>query len=86
MGGGGGAGHSTGGQSNGAGACAGGAGGGLIFSCKQVQIVGSGTIISNGANGRDAYGTVSIGSRIQGIDGAGGAGAGGTIILKSQRF
>ncbi len=84
MGGGGGAGHSTGGQSNGAGACAGGAGGGLIFLLNYGTISGSGTIISNGANGRDAYGTVSIGSRIQGIDGAGGAGAGGTIILKSN--
>ncbi|MBK6984858.1 MAG: gliding motility-associated C-terminal domain-containing protein [Bacteroidetes bacterium] len=81
MGGGGGAGHSTGGQSNGAGACAGGSGGGLIFLLNYGTISGSGTIVSNGANGGNAFGT---GVTTQGIDGAGGAGAGGTIILKSN--
>lgn len=81
MGGGGGAGHATGGQSNGAGACAGGAGGGLIFLLNYGTISGSGTIVSNGANGGNAFGT---GVTTQGIDGAGGAGAGGTIILKSN--
>ena len=84
MGGGGGAGHTTSGQSNGAGACAGGAGGGLIFLLNYGTISGSGTIVSNGANGGNAFGTGNILNPQQGIDGAGGAGAGGTIVLKSN--
>lgn len=84
LGGGGGAGHTTSGQSNGAGACAGGAGGGLIFLLNYGTISGSGTIVSNGANGGNAFGTGTFGNPQQGIDGAGGAGAGGTIVLKSN--
>jgi gliding motility-associated-like protein len=87
MGGGGGAGHMTVNgsgtrQSNGAGACDGGAGGGLIFLLNNGTISGTGSIISNGANGGNAYGTGSFTYPSQGIDGAGGAGAGGTIILQ----
>lgn len=84
LGGGGGAGHTTSGQSNGAGACAGGAGGGLVFLLNYGTISGSGSIISNGANGGNAFGTGNFTNPQQGIDGAGGAGAGGTIILKSN--
>lgn len=84
MGGGGGAGHTTAGQSNGAGACYGGNGGGIVFFLNYGTISGSGSIISNGANGGNAFGTANFTNPQQGIDGAGGAGAGGTIILKSN--
>ena len=89
MGGGGGGGHMTvngsgARQSNGAGACAGGVGGGLIFLLNYGSISGTGSVISNGANGGDAFGSPSFTFPSQGIDGAGGAGAGGTIILQSN--
>ncbi len=77
MGGGGGAGHTS-GQSNGTNACAGGNGGGIIYFLSYGNIAGSGNINSNGANGNNAFGS---GVSTQGIDGSGGGGAGGTIFL-----
>lgn len=81
MGGGGGAGHMTAGQSTGPNACSGGAGGGLIFLLNYGSISGTGTVSANGADGNNAFGNAIA---VRGIDGAGGAGAGGTIILKSN--
>ncbi len=70
-----------GGQQNNTAATAGGNGGGIIF-IKANQIVTTGCpsrVIS--ANGLNASNTVG-----SGIDGAGGAGAGGTIILQVENY
>jgi gliding motility-associated-like protein len=60
----------------------GGNGGGVIFMNCYGAISGSGTIVSNGNNGVNAFGTPSV-NGIAGNDGAGGGGAGGTIFIKT---
>jgi gliding motility-associated-like protein len=58
----------------------GGDGGGLIYLLVFGNISGSGTVVSNGANGANAQGGSGV---VTGIDGAGGGGAGGTVVLNS---
>ncbi|MFM7387447.1 MAG: gliding motility-associated C-terminal domain-containing protein, partial [Bacteroidota bacterium] len=81
-GGGGGAGDQNNGQGGG-----GGRGGGIAFVKVYGSIVGSGTIEANGANGINANpnGQTAVQASTQkfGIDGAGGAGGGGTIYLSN---
>lgn len=59
---------------------AGGNGGGLIYLMCNGTVSGTGQIVANGNDGGNAQGTPSI-TAYTGRDGAGGAGAGGTIIL-----
>ena len=77
FGGGGGAGDGNDGYSG-----AGGAAGGLIFINSYGPIGGTGTIVSNGNNGVNAFGNAPL-NGIAGKDGAGGGGAGGTIFIKT---
>ena len=61
---------------------AGGAAGGIIFMNCYGAISGTGSIISNGNNGVNAFGNAPF-NGIAGKDGAGGGGAGGTIFIKT---
>lgn len=61
---------------------AGGAAGGIIFMNCYGDLSGSGTIVSNGNNGTNAFGNASV-NGIAGKDGAGGGGAGGTIFIST---
>lgn len=84
MGGGGGAGDANTNPTQGG---AGGAGGGIVFMTVYGTISGTGTIVSNGANGQNANpaGQVAPGASAQkyGNDGAGGAGGGGAIAISN---
>ena len=59
----------------------GGNGGGLIYGIVFGDVLGTGTISSNGENGESTTAISAPLSGNRGQDGAGGAGAGGTIIL-----
>jgi len=61
---------------------AGGAGGGVVFLNCFGTLSGTGSIISNGNNGVNAFGNASI-NGIAGKDGAGGGGGGGTIFIQT---
>ena len=61
---------------------AGGAAGGVVFLKCYGAISGAGTIVSNGNNGVNAFGTAPF-NGIAGKDGAGGGGAGGTIFIET---
>lgn len=61
---------------------AGGAAGGIVYLKCYGAISGSGTIVSNGNNGGNAFGNAPF-NGIAGKDGAGGAGAGGTIFIET---
>lgn len=82
MGGGGGAGEMNSNQGGG-----GGAGGGIVFMTVYGNISGSGSIVSNGANGQNAnpLGQTAAAASTQrfGNDGAGGAGGGGAIAISN---
>jgi Ig-like domain CHU_C associated/Secretion system C-terminal sorting domain len=60
----------------------GGDGGGMIYLWVTGTISGTGTIISNGANGLNAQGIPSA-TGFAGSDGAGGGGGGGTCVLNA---
>jgi gliding motility-associated-like protein len=61
----------------------GGKGGGIIFLTTYGTVAGTGTFESNGANGSNCQGVAAgIGAKT-GVDGAGGAGAGGSIIINN---
>lgn len=80
MGGGGGAGEMDANQGG-----SGGNGGGIVFLQAYGSIVGTGTIVANGANGQNSNPSATgpgIGQK-RGIDGAGGAGGGGAIIISN---
>lgn len=83
MGGGGGAGEMD--QNQGG---SGGAGGGIVFLQSYGSITGTGIIEANGANGQNSNPTNApnpgaLSSTKLGVDGAGGAGAGGAIIISN---
>lgn len=79
LGGGGGAGH----QNNGWGG-AGGNGGGIVYIHSYGSVSGTGTIISNGLNGKNSQGTVSAPwNYFSGVDGSGGGGGGGAIYINT---
>ncbi len=77
LGGGGGAGQGDNGYEGG-----GGNGGGLIYIQCYGTVSGSGQLLANGLNGGNTTGTPAATNYI-GIDAAGGAGAGGTILVNS---
>lgn len=80
--GGGGAGHINDASSTGG---SGGDGGGIIYLLNYGNVSGSGSIVSNGMDGEDLTYTGSLGfGQTKGNDAAGGAGAGGTIIINSN--
>lgn len=62
---------------------AGGAGGGVIFVNCYGPLSGSGSFVSNGNNGVNAFGNATI-NGIAGKDGAGGGGAGGSIFIQTS--
>ncbi len=62
----------------------GGQGGGLIFIQSYGTVTGSGSIVSNGNDGAHSTGTPPNSSTFAGKDAAGGGGAGGTILVRSQ--
>lgn len=84
MGGGGGAGDANANPTQGG---AGGAGGGIVFMTVYGTISGTGSVVSNGANGQNAnpLGQTAAAASTQrfGNDGAGGAGGGGAIAISN---
>lgn len=62
---------------------AGGRGGGIIYLMNYGTVSGTGQIISNGENGFNTLDPTPAVGHASGIDAAGGAGAGGTIIVNS---
>jgi gliding motility-associated-like protein len=60
----------------------GGDGGGLIYIMCYGNVSGAGTVVSNGNNGANSFGTAPTTS-YAGRDGSGGGGAGGTIVINS---
>ena len=62
---------------------AGGRGGGIIYLMSYGTVSGSGQIISNGENGFNTPHPAPSVGHASGIDAAGGAGAGGTIVVNS---
>lgn len=84
LGGGGGAGHVNNISASNTGGT-GGNGGGLIFIQTYGNIVGTGTVVSNGVNGTTATGPNPgpFSSNVNGNDAGGGGGGGGTIMLAS---
>jgi len=61
----------------------GGRGGGMVYLMSYGTVSGAGQIISNGENGFNTYDPVPAFGHTSGIDAAGGAGGGGTIIVNS---
>jgi len=80
----GGAGGAGDGNENPISAGSGGKGGGIIFISSFGNVIGSGNIIANGQNGFNSGSTAPAPfNTVTGTDGAGGAGSGGTIVIKS---
>lgn len=63
----------------------GGNSGGIIYIKSYGNIIGNGSITSNGQDGVDAYSTNPPSFDFAGNDGAGGGGAGGTLIIESSQ-
>ncbi|MBW7866819.1 MAG: SprB repeat-containing protein, partial [Brumimicrobium sp.] len=80
IGGGGGGGH----QNNNYGG-KGGAGGGAVFLSAYGNILGNGTIVTNGQNGGNSEGPTPGFSSKTGDDGAGGAGGAGAIVINNTK-